>query len=383
MLFHSTIRRELARSFGANLLVLFTIVLTMLLIRTLGMASKGSVNPQEILLVLTYTVMSQMPIVLTIALFVAIVSTLSRMYADSEMFIWFSAGRGLASFLPPILRFAWPVLLAITLLVVWAWPWANQQTELLRIRYEQRGDLDRVSPGQFMESSGGRRVFFIDRDTSGGKQGRNVFIADTDANGRETITSAQAGRIEWIGPDQFLMLDRGQRLELPPPDQAKDHIRVSEFESYGIRIGGKAALDGQSAKFKALPTLELLQDPTPAALGELSWRIGMAITALNFVLIAVAVSVSNPRAGRSGNLVFLLFSFVLYYNLVNLGTGWIAAGKFDWRLYMLAVHGGVLTVTLAWLAKRHYNWQLWPRRSASATAATTTATATTPQGGHA
>ena len=178
MLFHSTIRRELARSFGANLLVLFTIVLTMLLIRTLGMASKGSVNPQEILLVLTYTVMAQMPIVLTIALFVAIVSTLSRMYADSEMFIWFSAGRGLASFLPPILRFAWPVLLAITLLVAWAWPWANQQTELLRIRYEQRGDLDRVSPGQFMESSGGRRVFFIDRDTSGGKQGRNVFIAE-------------------------------------------------------------------------------------------------------------------------------------------------------------------------------------------------------------
>ena len=375
MLFHSSIRRELARSFGANLLVLFTIVLTMLLIRTLGMASKGSVNPQEILLVLTYTVMAQMPIVLTIALFVAIVSTLSRMYADSEMFIWFSAGRGLASFLPPILRFAWPVLLAISLLVVWAWPWANQQTELLRIRYEQRGDLDRVSPGQFMESSGGRRVFFIDRDTSGGKQGRNVFIADTDANGRETITSAQAGRIEWIGPDQFLMLDRGQRLELPPPDQANDTIRVSEFESYGIRIGGKAAADGQSAKFKALPTLELLQTPSPAALGELSWRIGMAITALNFVLIAVAVSVSNPRAGRSGNLVFLLFSFVLYYNLVNLGTGWIAAGKFDWRLYMLAVHGGVLTVTLVWLAKRHYNWQLWPRRSAvSATAAATTAT---------
>lgn len=361
MLFHSSIRRELARSFGANLLVLFTIVLTMLLIRTLGLASKGSVNPQEILLVLTYTVMAQMPIVLTIALFVAIVSTLSRMYADSEMFIWFSAGRGLAGFLPPILRFAWPVLLAIGLLVAWAWPWANQQTELLRIRYEQRGDLDRVSPGQFMESSGGRRVFFIDRDTSGGTQGRNVFIADTDAHGRETITSAQAGRIEWIGQDQFLMLDHGQRLELPPPDQAKDVIRVSEFESYGIRIGGKEAADGQSAKFKALPSAQLLSDPSPAALGELSWRIGMALTAFNFVLIAVAVSVSNPRAGRSGNLVFLLFSFVLYYNLVNLGASWIAAGKFDWLRYMLAVHGGVLAATLAWLAKRHYNWQLWRR----------------------
>ncbi len=362
MLFHSSIRRELARSFGANLLVLFTIVLTMLLIRTLGLASKGSVNPQEILLVLTYTVISQMPIVITIALFVAIVSTLSRMYADSEMFIWFSAGRGLAGFLPPVLRFAWPILLVLSLLVTFAWPWSNEQTELLRLRYEQRGDLERVSPGQFMESAGGQRVFFIDRDSSAGKEGRNVFIADTRPDGRETITSARAGRIEWQGPDQFLLLDKGQRIELPPQGQSDGIIRISEFDSYAIRIGSQGGPAGLAAKLKAMPTAQLLENPTPAAQGELSWRLGLAITAFNFVLIAVAVSVSNPRAGRSGNLVFLLFSFVLYYNLVNLGTSWIAAGKFHWLGYMLAIHGGVLALTVGWLCKRHYNWRWWPRR---------------------
>ena len=74
MLFHSTLRRELARSFGATLVVLFTIVITMLLIRTLGLANKGSVNPEEIVLVLTYTVLGRMPTVLTLALFVAVVS---------------------------------------------------------------------------------------------------------------------------------------------------------------------------------------------------------------------------------------------------------------------------------------------------------------------
>ncbi len=368
MLFHSSIRRELARSFGANLLVLFTIVLTMLLIRTLGLASKGSVNPQEILLVLTYSVMAQMPIVLTIALFVAIVATLSRMYADSEMFIWFAAGRGLAGFLPPLLRFAWPVLLAIGLLAGLAWPWSNAQIELLRNRYEQRGDLERVSPGQFMESSGGRRVFFIDRDTSGGKEGRNVFIADTHPDGRETITSARSGRIEWMGGEQFLLLDQGQRLDLPPSDQPELPLRISEFESYGLRLGDSSATSAQSDKLKTQSTAALLQQGTRAALGELSWRIGMVLTAFNFVLIALAVSVSNPRAGRSGNLIFLLCAFVVYYNLVNLGSGWIASGKVSGLGYMAAVHGGVLATTLVWLAKRHHNWRLWPRRAPEASA---------------
>ena len=47
MLFHSTVRKELARSFGASLVVLLTIIVTMTLIRTLSLASRGSVNPEE------------------------------------------------------------------------------------------------------------------------------------------------------------------------------------------------------------------------------------------------------------------------------------------------------------------------------------------------
>lgn len=46
MLFDSSIRKELARSFGATLVVLVTVVMTMMLIRTLGQASRGSVNPR-------------------------------------------------------------------------------------------------------------------------------------------------------------------------------------------------------------------------------------------------------------------------------------------------------------------------------------------------
>ena len=65
------------RTFCATLVVLITIVITMLLIRTLGLASKGSVNPEEILLVLTYTVLGRLPTVLTLALFIGLVFALT------------------------------------------------------------------------------------------------------------------------------------------------------------------------------------------------------------------------------------------------------------------------------------------------------------------
>lgn len=354
MLFHSSIRKELARSFGATLVVLFTIVLTMLLIRTLGLASRGSVDPQEIALVLGYTVIGRMPTILTLALFIAIVFTLSRMYRDSEMIIWFSSGRSLGGFLGPVMRFSWPILLAITLMVFFVWPWANQQTDSLRDRFERRGDLERVAPGQFQESSSGRRVFFIDKDTADGTEGRNIFISSTEDDGRETVTSARSGRIEWFDDKQFLMLNNGQRLEAAA-DQSS--LRVSEFEEYGTQIGS-SAISERGEALKARSSLTLIRDPNRANLGELGWRIGMALTAMNFVLIAVATTTGNPRAGRGGNLFFTLFAFVFYYNLLNLGQSWVASGLFSLAGYMLTLHGGVFVLTLLWFLKRHYNVSL-------------------------
>jgi len=141
MLFHSSIRKELSRSFGATLVVLVTIVMTMMLIRTLGLAAKGSVNPSEVFLVMTYTVLGYMPTILSLCLFISIVGTLSRMYRDSEMVIWFSSGRGLAEFLRPLFGFAWPILLLIALFSLVGWPWANSQTQNMRERYERRSDI--------------------------------------------------------------------------------------------------------------------------------------------------------------------------------------------------------------------------------------------------
>jgi lipopolysaccharide export system permease protein len=46
------------------------------------------------MMVMGYTVLGHLPTILTLSLFIAIVGTLSRMYRDSEMVIWFTSGRG-------------------------------------------------------------------------------------------------------------------------------------------------------------------------------------------------------------------------------------------------------------------------------------------------
>jgi len=125
---------------------------------------------------------------------------------------------------------------------------------------------------------------------------------------------------------------------------------------------------------RVLSTRALWIGATPPFLGELSWRVGLALSSINFALIGLAFSAVNPRIGRNGNLMFSLFTFIVYYNLVNLGASRIASSSADFWTFNLTLHGGAFLLASLLLLKRHWNWTprfLVPRRSAPIPHATT------------
>lgn len=352
MLFHSSLRKDLARNFGATLVILVTIVMTIILIRTLGQASRGGVNPSEVMLVMGFSVLGQMPTIITLSLFITCVATLSRMYSESEMVIWFASGKGLAHFAKPLLRFAWPIFLFIALLSLVVLPWSQQQILDLRQRYEKRNDVERIAPGQFQESAGGNRVFFIDKDSPGQRWGTNVFVSSRDGQ-LESVTTASQGRVEFVGTDRFLYLENGQQwLTLLDTGET----RLTQFERYQLLIDTNNAPAGEAQSSRQKTTWQLLQQPTAPNQAELTWRIGLLFTAINMVLLALAVSAVNPRVGRSYHLGLALFVFVAYYNLLTVGQNWVSSGRMGALPFMLGLHGGVFLLALLWLTARHLNW---------------------------
>ena len=396
MLFHSSVRKELSRTFGASLVVLITVVMTMMLIRVLFLANKGRVNPTDVLLVMGYFVLGHLSTILTLCLFIAIVVALSRMYSDSEMVIWNASGRGLTGFISPLVSFAWPVCLGIAVLALFVWPWSNEQAQNMRTKFEQRSDLDRIAPGTFQESANGSRVFFIDKEDPSltapktdttktstnnanandkkanpkktetpdpltqqeekyGYGRNNIFISEV-ANGRESVTTARAGRIENRDGSKYLLLNAGQRSEL---DRKTGQTKVSEFEEYGNLIRNAKLTPFEGGPFKAKSSWTLLQNRTNGHMGELAWRLGLAFAAVNFIILGAAVASGNPRAGRGGSFAFALLAFVFYYNLINMSQSWIASGQFRFTNVIFILHGSAFALGALWMAKRHNNWSFW------------------------
>lgn len=362
MLFDTTVRRELARSFGATLVVILTIVITMFLIRSVGQAAGGRIAPQDVVLLLGYVTLGHLPTMLALSLFVAVVLGLGRMYRDSEMAIWFASGLPLSRFVRPVLRMAWPVLLVVGLLLLFVWPWGNRSSLELRDRYQQRSDLSRVTPGVFQSSSDGTRVFFVERDNAQSADARNVFILQRSERG-ESVTSARTGRLETVGEDRFLVLERGQRNEIAAPGGAKT---LSSFESYRILVGESEVRAASSLPPRAVPTAQLLRERSPRHLGELTWRLGLLFAAGNLLLLGIGLAATNPRRASNWNLLFALLSFVVYYNLANLSQAWVANGRLSMPLALFGLHGGVFLLALALMWWRDHAAVLsWRRPRAS------------------
>lgn len=360
MLFDSSVRKDLSRSFAATLVVILTIVITMFLIRTLGQAAGGSVSAQDVVLLLGYAASSHLATMLCLSMFIAVVVTLGRLYRDSEMVIWFSSGVDLPRFVRPVLWTAWPVMTVVAAAMLFLWPWVNQQSLELRERYAQRSDLSRVTPGVFQSSADGRRVFFVERESPDGINARNVFIL-TQADGVESVISARSGRLETEGTSRYLVLDKGQRNQT---DSATGLRVVSRFENYRVLVDDERVRASESPPPKALSTYRLLTEPSAAHQGELTWRLGLILAGFNLLLLGVALSATNPRHPGNWNLILALLSFVMYFNLVTLSENWVSSGRLSMGAALFGLHGGVFA--LAWLMMV---WRVvgttwrWPLRS--------------------
>ena len=128
----------------------------------------GQVNVEwlAIFALIGFTAVNYLLILLALTLFVSILMTVSRSYRDSEMVIWSGAGLSLHAWIKPVLAFAAPLLVVITLMALFLSPWANGKAEEYRRQLDSRDETSQIAPGVFREESwsfGGTRrpiVFF-------------------------------------------------------------------------------------------------------------------------------------------------------------------------------------------------------------------------------
>lgn len=349
MIFRTSLLRELATGAVATFFVLLGIMITMQLVRLLGQAASGAITSTGVVMLLGFSMLNYLPVLLSLTLFIAVLMSLTRSYRDSEMVVWFSCGMSLTQWVRPVLAFALPLAFAIGLLSLVLSPWAVTNSEELRRQMDSRDDVSAVSPGVFRESRQAERVYFVEEVSGSANLVANVFVSSTQHGKQGVMVAARGFQETAENGDRFLVLLNGRRYEGEP---GSADYKIYEFQRYAMRVDMLESRAPRAPTTKAMSTLDLLRNPVPMNLAELSWRIGLPAAALILALLAIPLSFVNPRAGRSMNLVLALLIYMAYNNLLSITQASIAQSRISFAAGVLGVHAVMLIILAAFFYRR-------------------------------
>ena len=344
MIFQRALRRELRSTAGAVFTTLFTITITIMLIRILGQAAGGKVASQDVLALIGFAALTVLPVLLINTGFIAVLLVVTRSYQDSEMVVWFTSGLSLSRWIRPVLGFGAPIVLLTALLSFVVTPWAHRQSSEFRERFEKREDIAKVSPGKFQESASADRVFFVEGVNGDAGRVRNIFV-NSVANGRPSVVVANEGKMEFnAGGDKFLVLSKGRRYDGVPN---QSDFQIMEFERYGVLVGRNAQVATGEKSARTLPLAQLIAAPTGANSGELLWRIALPLMSLLLLLVAIPLGFVNPRGGRSSNVLIALLLYVVYSNMISVFQAGVVQGRLSLPLAWWPMHLVILSMVTA------------------------------------
>ncbi|MBK7898839.1 MAG: LPS export ABC transporter permease LptF [Azonexus sp.] len=357
MIFERAARREFAQAAAGISVALLAILTSTQLIRLLNDAAGGRIAPEGVLVLLGFAALNFLPVLLSLTLFVSILLSMSRVYRDSEMAVWQSAGLPLTAWLRPVLKFSLPQILAIALLSAFLSPWAHLKSADYRARLAARNDASQIIPGAFREVRDGQRVIFVENFSEDVSRVRSVFVSSYQ-NGKLGVVMAASGHQEVMdNGDRFMILENGRRYEVEP---GTPEFKVMEFERYGVRTE-----DAEAKPSNILPSRrpfpEILADPDNSARGEVVWRLGVPASALVLALMAIPLSYVNPRAGRSANVLVAILIYAIYSNLLSMSQSWVSHGKVSFWVGLWLAHAAMLVPVALMFFRRIHLRMPWHR----------------------
>jgi lipopolysaccharide export system permease protein len=336
---------DLSRTFISVLSVIVVILVSRKFISILSQAVEGKISNQTVLGILGLKTLLVMVSFLPVAIFIAILIVLGRMYRDQEMSALSSAGVGVGMLYRGVYILVIPLMLASAYLALVSAPWAEAQIEYLMRKDEQSADIRGIAAGRFAEYSQGDLVFYteqIDKD----KIMRQIFVQDRDAN-RTGVVSAEAGEIKELPGGVYLVLNNGERLQGVP---GKPDWVIERFAEYAIRLedGG----GGKRATRAAAATGQLLQSSAAEDIAELQQRFAVPLGVLLLSALAVPLARIAPRGGVYGNLLAAFLIYFIYGNLQRFNQSWVMKGAISpglgyvWIYLLLLAALAVLLVNL-------------------------------------
>lgn len=350
--------------------VLLLIFLSQQLVRFLSYAAVGKVAANMLVQLMGFEIPYLLSLLLPLGLYLGIIITYGRLYADHELVVMQSCGltnKQLFEISGVFIAFLTGLLLV---LMLWINPLiAVKRDQLLAEVMSVENVLNSLMPGRFQATPDGKRVVYVETISRDHQQADNIFIADQvkpadkeNAPSRWTIVSAAKG-YQQKNPatqQQFLVAADGTRYEGTP---GENDFKIFQFKIDAVELPKTTATTG-NRDTESIPTLTLIKNySNPDNAAELQWRISIPLSALLLSLLAIPLSHLQPRQGRYSQVFPAVLIYVIYVNLLFVARNWVEQKSIPIFLGMWWVHVVFLMMVSVFMFFRSLTFKRWIGRA--------------------
>ncbi|WP_410012530.1 LPS export ABC transporter permease LptF [Sodalis sp. C49] len=335
--------RETFKSQLAILFILLLIFFCQKLVRVLGAAVDGDIPTNLVLSLLGLGVPEMAQLILPLSLFLGLLMTLSRLYAESEITVMHACGLGKSVLIKAALLLSVLTALFAAANVIWLSPWSSRHQDEVLAEAKANPSMAAMVGGQFQAAQNGNSVLFVGNVK--GQEFQNVFLAQLrpHGNSRPSVVVADQGHMTQR-PDgsQVVNLNKGTRYE---GTALLRDFRITDFTQYQAVIGHQAvSVNNNDAEQMTLQAL--WQSSQPEARAELQWRLTLIISVFIMAIMVVPLSAVNPRQGRVLSMLPAMLLYLVFFLLQSSLRSNGAKGKLDPVIWMWLVNLAYLGIAL-------------------------------------
>jgi lipopolysaccharide export system permease protein len=297
---------------------------------------------QELMPVVSFNMIRDVPVILVLSFFLAVIITISQLYNNSEAIVMNSIGigdRNFISLIQPIVIFSFIIVFIVS---VFAVPWAKQQKSITEDRTVNASEFSFITEGKFETFKQGDIVFYASEsktiDTNSEQNMQEIFIYAID-NGKPVIVLAEEATkyIDDESKSIYLRLRDGIRYQGLP---SNENINILNFDLYDLEIVSGAIHKSISnfSEIEEKSTLDLIKKGGLLANAEIQWRFSQPISILILSILGVFLGKTSPRTGKGINILIGIVFFMIYNYIMLVAKTAIENGELSPIIGIWGVH---------------------------------------------
>lgn len=337
MIINRYLIKEILNTFLVVILVVLLIAISHKVVRLVAMAASGHISSHILFQVILFQIPDLVAFLLPIGLFLAILLCYSRFFADNEIPVMLACGISWQRLTWIALSLATLVMLISATLTCYFNPRFSHYREQLMRQEGPQFLAQTINSGRFHSFHHDKLVLYVSNISAQKTHMNDIFIAEQpmSAQNEWSVIYAKTGQL--IAPDEdttYFELKNGIRYNGKP---GQNNYSIVSFNQYQ-RLLEAPKTPANIYFHRTMPTQMLWNDPTPANMAELQWRLSIPFSAWILALFAVPLSQIRPREGRFSRLFVALLICIVYYNILTMAKRWVASDTLSPLLGLGWVH---------------------------------------------